>query len=339
MFWDEIVGHDDNLKMLQTMLHAGRLPHALLFAGPDGIGKMMVAKATAAALLCHGSPDTDPCGQCLSCRQVSRLASPNVTVVAPEGNSIKIEQIRALQHEAALVSSGWRICVIEQAERMTTQAANSLLKLLEEPPPQLIFILLASSPHLMLGTIISRCLLIRFLPLPHAILAKALIARGCATGPANVAARLSGGRMGAALELCQPEGLELRNQALMIFAKLPEGDLSLAWETSAALDKADNKHVQDLLSYFTILIRDTTLLASGQAQEMLFNADCLQQLLMAAAEWQPDQLFQAMAKIRAAGLALKGNANTRLTLEALIIELMDLVKEGRNVAYSRRCTL
>lgn len=339
MFWDEIVGHDENIKMLQTMLHAGRLPHALLFAGPDGIGKMMVAKATAATLLCQGAPDTAPCGHCLACRQISSLASPNVIVVAPEGNSIKIEQIRALQHEAGLVSSGWRICVIEQAERMTTQAANSLLKLLEEPPSQLIFILLASSPHLMLGTIISRCLLIRFLPLPHAILTDALIARGVAAGAAIVAARLSGGRMGAALELSQPEGLELRNQALMIFTKLPEGDLSLVWETAATLDKADNKRVQDLLNYFTILIRDTTLLASGQAKEMLFNSDCLQQLQMAAAEWQPDMLFRAMVKIRAAGQALKGNANTRLTLEALIIELMDLVREGRNVAYSRRCTL
>lgn len=328
MKWTDIIGHKGHVAMLRHMESSKRMPHAVLFTGPNGIGKAMVARVLAAALLCSHEGER-PCGSCSSCQQMSYGNHPDFLSVAPEGATIKIEQIRILQQEASLApySSQRRVCIIDGAELMTTQAANSLLKILEDPPGEIIFILIAANRQMLLTTIISRCMAISFQPLSDEVLAQALIEKGYASEQAEVAARLSGGRMGIALGVLAPEGFALRNQALEIMEDLLEARMEKVWKTAALLEKMERNEVLQIIRYVTYILRDILLLVTGQGRQLLFNIDVFQELSELADRWNEGQLVKAIKAVEAARRAFQANANTRLTSEALLIKIYDLARE------------
>ena len=160
--WDDILGHEQNKEFLARLLQPGNRPHALLFYGPEGIGKKQLALRFAKTFLCQ-KPDEHPCGRCESCRLINlaehSFAHPDFILVEQEapGKDLKIEQIKEMSRQAAFAPalSSHKVCVIDAADRMTVEAANSLLKLLEEPPPNWMFILVASRLERLLPTILS----------------------------------------------------------------------------------------------------------------------------------------------------------------------------------------
>ena len=156
MTFDQILGHERQKEILNRALANGRLAHAYLFSGPDGIGKRLVAMALARAIVCH---EQRGCGQCLACRKIDHQNHPDLHTLEPDGTSIKIEQIRSFQRELNLkpLESPRKICIIEQADTMTVGAANALLKTLEEPRGDTLLILLTAQPNRLLETIRSRC--------------------------------------------------------------------------------------------------------------------------------------------------------------------------------------
>lgn len=325
--------------MLRNMLSSGRMPHALLFVGPTGIGKMLVARTLAAAILCGGGR-AEPCGECPSCRLVAQGTHPDLIELAADGASLKIDQIRALQHEAALApyyGSG-RVFLVEEAERLTVQAANSLLKILEEPPAGSVFILTAASQHAMLPTVVSRCRVFTFRPLAPEALARLLAARGTDGARAAMAARLSGGRVGEALALLAEGGLALRDAALAVVAGLPAGGASLVWTQGAALDKLSASELTAFLRHLSQVLRDLLVIVSGR-EELALNSDAAGELRRAAAAWDARRLDEALRAVRDAGRALEGNANTRLTMEAMLIHLLEAAREGTRDADRRRNTV
>lgn len=328
MDWTDIVGHVDNIKMLRHMESHGHMPHAVLLSGPKGIGKFMVGSVLSAALLCQ-SPDSRPCGSCQSCLQMSYHTHPDFLEISPDGANIKIEQIRNLQHEVALAPyvSKCRVCVIDEAELMTVQAANSLLRILEEPVGDIIFILVCANRQMLLPTIISRCMAIRLQPLGDHLLAKALADKGFLPDQSEVAARLSRGRMGAALALLEPEGFALRDQAADIIRALLEGSMTVVWETATLLEKMERKDILQLFEYVAYLLRDILMIVTGQEQSFLFNIDLAEWLSGQSIRWSEDSLLQGMRAIQTARRALQANANARLTGEALLIKIYDLVRE------------
>lgn len=339
MRWDDIAGHGDKITMLRNMLAAGRVPHALLFAGPPGVGKMLTARTLAAALLCGGGRD-EPCGGCPSCRLIGQGAHPDLVILAADGTSLKIDQIRALQHEAALApyNGNGRVFLIEEAERLTAQAANSLLKILEEPPEGTVFILTAASQHAMLPTIVSRCRIFSFRPLAPDVLERLLQAQGAAPTAAAVAARVSGGRVGEALALLAEGGLARRDEAVALVAALPGGGAALVWTQGMALDKLAPADLAAFLRHLTQVLRDLLVIASGR-EDLAFNRDVLGTLRGLAAAWDAIRLDEALQAVREAGRALEGNANTRLTCEAMLIYLLDAAREGARRADRRRNTV
>lgn len=137
--WDDILGHEQNKEFLARLLQPGNRPHALLFYGPEGIGKKQLALRFAKTFLCQ-KPDEHPCGRCESCRLINlaehSFAHPDFILVEQEapGKDLKIEQIKEMSRQAAFAPalSSHKVCVIDAADRMTVEAANSLLKLLEE---------------------------------------------------------------------------------------------------------------------------------------------------------------------------------------------------------------
>ena len=165
MSFESIIGQDRAKQMLQNGLRNKQLSHAYIFNGPVGTGKQRMALALAQAIFCEQQSE-DACGHCLECRKTENQNHPDLHWVQPEGNTIKIEQIRELQRQFTFRASSaqTKVYVILQADRMTVQAANSLLKFLEEPQSTVVAILITDNGHAMLPTIQSRAQWITFKP-------------------------------------------------------------------------------------------------------------------------------------------------------------------------------
>ncbi|MBI3621473.1 MAG: DNA polymerase III subunit delta' [Nitrospirae bacterium] len=212
-----IIGHERAQQVLMAAVRTQRLAHAYLFTGPDGIGKRLVATRWAMAINCEAPPKTGfgGCGACRACTMALAGNHPDLIVIEPDGLFIKIEQIRAVQ--AALGLTAWsgsrKIILIDQADRLNQEAANCLLKTLEEPPAASLLILISASPDDLLPTLRSRCHPIRFSPLAPDALTPWLIGeqRWSAEDAALVGA-VAGGCIGRALAVDPSTLREERDQ-------------------------------------------------------------------------------------------------------------------------------
>lgn len=163
--WSEILGHKKQIDQLKKALATRKIPNAYLFCGLKGIGKSTAALVFAQALFCEKSPEA--CGVCVSCTKIKSRQHPDVFFVEAVKDRILIDQIRQLKQDLQFhpLEGSHKMVIIDDAETMTESAANSLLKILEEPPPQTFFILVSSLPHRLLPTIRSRCHQMPFSPL------------------------------------------------------------------------------------------------------------------------------------------------------------------------------
>ncbi len=188
--WDQVVGHAEEVGVLREAVDSNRVIHAWLFVGPPGVGKLHVARVFAAALNCPAGGD----GTCDSCRRVLRGVHPDVHLVVPEGDK-------------------------DEADRMTDPAANALLKVLEEPQPGVVFVLVARSIEALVSTIPSRARTLAFASLPPAAVADALAPQlGISVEQATWAAAASHGRLSRARSLLTDEAMRLRRAAVLDLA-------------------------------------------------------------------------------------------------------------------------
>jgi DNA polymerase-3 subunit delta' len=214
---------------------------------------------------------------------------------------------------------------------MTKEAANSLLKVLEEPPANVVFILVTSRWHMLLETIISRCYAFDFMPVSALELGEELKKQGYEEENALLAAKLSGGRVGRAIEILKPAGLKNRQQAVSIIFNLVKTDHSWVWEFGAALEKSERHEILGVFTYLEFLLRDLLLLVGGHEIELLLNIDLLAELTNMKMDWTIEGLLKACVLVKEASKAVEANANVRLTSEALLWSLIRLgeeIKEG-----------
>lgn len=279
----EIIGQQAALALLERMLDSGRVPHAMLFHGPESVGKATTARIFATALLCEQGT---ACGACGSCALVARDAHPDLLTVRrlpkPAGPAdelssfIVVEQIREVSRLAGLTPRAGtrRVFVIDPADRMHAESQNALLKTLEEPPGSAVLILVASRPHLLLPTVRSRSVGIAFAPVRTSELARRLAAGGMPAAEARARAALAGGRPGAALAV-ELEALRERRERLVALleslvderpaiAQLPAGAAALAGKDEATL--------LDSLEMLEGLLRDAARAGIG-GEHALLHAD------------------------------------------------------------------
>ncbi len=201
--WDELVGQRRVTDHLRTAVESGTVSHANLFIGPPGAGKKTAARALACALFC----DDGGCGACRTCTRVKKGLHPDVHVVQPEGAaSYMVEQIRQVIHDVHLkpVEADTKIYIVESAEMFNDGSANAFLKTLEEPPDNVVIILLAVSYDSVLPTIASRCRVVRFQRIPPATAQALLIERtGAQPDEARAALAATGGVMARAVEFLE----------------------------------------------------------------------------------------------------------------------------------------
>lgn len=252
--WNDIIGHSRQIATLRKALDGERIPNAWLFAGMRGIGKRLVAQTVAASICCDGrgqSPSAIvPCGSCNGCRKVISGLHPDVFVVEPEKQTVRIDQIRELTQKVQFhpLEARAKIAIIDHADAMTEAASNALLKVLEEPPPATHFILVTSSSHRLLSTIRSRCQRVAFLPLPVEGVAAFLQKReNVQPGDAARIAKLSQGSLGLALELSPEFVDEVLGRFEAIASKGSAADIISTSESWAA-DTAKCAIILDLIA-------------------------------------------------------------------------------------------
>jgi len=319
----DILGQDLAVNCLQRSLGRGRIGHAYLFAGPEGVGKEKTALALAQALNCPAS-SPDPCGTCSTCRRIAAGSYPDVQRVAPAGNSTKIDQIRALRQEAYYrpLEGRRKVYIITEAHKMTEQAANSFLRLLEEPPLYALFLLLTSQQAGLLPTIISRCQVVPFYPLSPALIRDKLQRElGLTRERAGVLAVLAGGSWEKARELASSdEAGSLRRQVLDLVSLLWDGDQAARWLEGGELEKA--QELPQVLEQLRLWFRDLLVLKLTGERELLFNQDQVALLAEREQGYSTRRLIAALEALREAQGLLAGNANTRLVLDVFLGRLL-----------------
>ena len=317
----QVVGHKWAVELLERSLANGRTAHAYLLLGLPQIGKTTLALNFAQVLNCLG--EGKPCGQCRSCLKIAHGNHPDVRVIEAVNGTIKIDQIRAMQREVVLSphEGRWKVYIIRQMERATTEAANCLLKTLEEPPDQVILVLTASDMDQLLPTIISRCQVLSLRPPSMPLVQKALEERwGVDPDRARLLARLSGGRLGWAVRAFEDEAILQKRERRFdeMIELMGQGRVErLRYAQHLSTSPDGLREVLDLwLSWW----RDVLLIEGGSSTEIA-NVDREATLRSQARGYSLTQVRDFIEALRTAVWQLEHNANTRLTLEVLMLNL------------------
>lgn len=337
----EIAGHDHLKALIARAALRGTLPPSLIFAGPSGVGKAMMALALAQLVNCLATvgadasgadaSGADACGECASCRRILRGVHADVLRIEPgDTGSIKIDQIREAIDRAAYrpFEGRRRVVIIDQAEQMVVNAQDALLKTLEEPPNASTFILVTDTPDTLLPTIRSRCQRLRFGRLSPADVADVLIHRHeYAEADAHAAASLSDGSVGKALEGGSEDFVDARRAALQLLETVADdppparrimGAMNLPGATKS---KADRDALGQSLRALASILRDLGALGAQADDRALANADLRPKLERLLRRFDSDRTLRAFAAVDRALNALDRNASPKIVADWLAFQI------------------
>ncbi len=324
MPWN-MIGQEWAAELLAQHVARGEMRHAYLFCGPPGVGRRTLALRFAKALNCTQPPQPgQPCGACRTCEQIERMQHADLSVVQvlEDASSIKVEQIRDLQHSLSLspYSARYRVALLLNFEQATQNAQNALLKTLEEAPERAILLVTAGSPENLLPTIVSRCEVMRLRPLSVEALQSAL-EKDQAVSPdqARLAAHLSGGRPGYALQYLRDSALqEHRKKWLDELVNLLNSRRLQRFQTAEVISKDKDKLRQVLLIWLSFW-RDLMLCCAG-SNAPLTNLDRESDLRAAAMQIDLATARERTSALEDALSGLDANLNPRLLTEVLLLD-------------------
>ena len=330
----QVYGQDHILRQIEQSLKQGRLAHAYLLAGPPHVGKMALALSLAQSLNCLGGPGA-PCGECVQCTRIAVGHHADVRVIGvgrgqengPSRTVIGIDDVKEALHRAHLkpYEGTFGVIIFDGAESMSEEAANALLKTLEEPPPQVVMLLLTANEGALLPTIRSRCRRLLLLPMPKEQMVEKLVAAHHADPQeAEQVARLSRGCLGWAISaLGDPGLLEQRRLELVRVQEACEPGLERRFGYAAdlaSLFSKDRESARQSLYLWLRWWRDLLLIKEG-AEEYVHNTDWLTQLRLQATGLTPAQIVDFVKCLLQTLEALDSNASARLALEVLMLSL------------------
>lgn len=316
--------------MLLQSLAEGKLSHAYVFSGATGTGKLRTALALARALFCLAQTSSEEghraCGHCAECRKIDNGNHPDLIRVAPDGASIKIDQIRELQRGFAYQAekNRPRMYIIQEAEKMTIQAANSLLKFLEEPGQGIIAVLLTDHAHALLPTIASRVQRVTFAPMSATEIAQELIANGTPEHLANPASQLAAG-LEAAEQIVQADSFaECRNVVIQLAKDClssPGKSLITAQQRVFKGDLSDQLEI--ILQLFGLLFKDI-IHVQARLNTALNFPDHADWLKKAALQVDANRWVRALEFVIEARKQLRAHVNPQLVLERLLVAVQEV---------------
>ena len=320
--WTAVRGHAEIIRRLRALVAAERLPHALLFCGMEGVGKRRTARVLARTLLCTGGGDA-PCGCCDACRTMAAGVHPDYFETAPEvrGKSaamIRTEAVRDILIAAsgAPVAGRRRIILIDGADAMNETAANRLLKTIEEPTGEVLFILVTSAYDAILPTIRSRAVRIAFGALPRAEIAAALAERGAEN--AETIAALADGSLGRAYAL-EAEGLALRDEVIVLLTQLRDLSIEEIWARAETIGARTHAERMAWIGFLQMALRDLLVLYEDGAASELYHIDRRAKLSALLTQLTRADLFALMEATRQLTRRFAANVNPALQMEAFLL--------------------
>jgi DNA polymerase III subunit delta' len=312
-------------KMLLNSYEKNRLAHAYLFEGEKGTPKLNLAIDFAKLLYCES--DLKPCNQCISCMRIEHRNHPNIILIEPDGNTLKKEQVLYLQKEYAKTNLeiGPKIYIIDQIDKMSVNASNSILKFIEEPMEDTYTILITDQVHQILPTIISRCQVLSFQPIDTKQLKEQLIEKGINREIASIGAALTND-LTHAIEICQDEAIQgvitLVNQIGSAMLKRDK-NLILICEKSSVDLYNNKKLIYYFLDILLLMLRDFNKVKMGNDNVILTaQHDLMKQYINVM---DSEQNAQDIKTVLRAKTRLNQNANTMLLLDHLLIKLNKVV--------------
>jgi len=322
--FSDIVGQDLIIKELKNNIKSGMLSHAYLFSGEEGVGKKLTALCFGQALNCENRTEEDSCQNCPSCRRAEKGRHEAIFCLKPEGNSFKIEQIRELQREISFSAAFpfHRVIIIEDVHLLTKEAGNALLKILEEPPQNVVFILLTTNLSVILPTIVSRCRQLKFKRIDPELIAQKLQKEVSLEKVDSLfLAYLSQGSFGKATEMAQKieEIFSLRDEAENLLINFWEKPLIDSFFKISELEQAGD--LEMILNLMELFCRDILIYRTGKIsilanREQLFR---LRNIKTSSAK-----IALTLREIQDIRMLLNYNVNRRLLLETFFFKVNDL---------------
>ena len=322
--FEEIRGNTPLVEQLRRSAASGRSSHAYLFLGGAGAGKRLIANTFAKALQCEG--EKRPCDSCKSCHAFNHGNHPDVIYFQPlkNGKTYTIEDVREQLLETVDLKPFQyekKIYIIEKADTLNIQSQNALLKTLEEPPAHAVFLLLAERAEAFLPTILSRVVVMKIRPLSAETIADYLMQAGHLAEESHILSAYAQGRIGQALELVEDEGFREMRQDILgkleALASMSEGEAYLL-----AKDLEGYKNDLRFLDIMELWYRDLLTAKSLREEGYLIQRDKKDAIFRAAKE-PAALLAKKAAAARTARMRLAQNANFRLTMEVMLMDLME----------------
>ena len=311
MYFEKIKGQNFAKKYLTNSIKSNMVSHAYMFEGPNGIGKNTMARELAAILL----------------EMENLFNSPDYIEIKPDGNSIKIAQIRKLQSDILVKPyKSYKIYVIDEAQKMTVEAQNALLKTLEEPPKYAIIILITDNKESLLDTIKSRCEIIKFTPIPMQEVASYLTMNGIDSKRASLLANFSRGSMKKAIELSESEEFHLMREEVQKYVEtFLNGNLIEIMDIQSSIEKYKDQitNVLDLLiNYF----RDIMMVKENVDNSMIINLDRLIFVKNMSNKTTYSQLSKIIDIIEETKNKLRSNCNFYISIQVMTLNIYEVIK-------------
>lgn len=329
MPFHDLIGHEGPKALLQAAVRHDRLAQAYLFHGEDAIGKRLAAVLLAQAIGCDSAAGAaDGCGHCRACSQIAARTHPDFVMIEPDREmahpQIKIEQIREMEQQIVYrpLISPRKVYVIDEADRLTAGAANALLKTLEEPAAQSLFVLVSSRPAALLATVRSRCQAVRFIPPARTQVEAALITRrNLPPADAHFLSMITQGCLGLALRADVAQIRKQQEEFAALTSARTLRSVSALLTAAEALHKADR--APEAFDWIARWVRDLLLVRVDADPDHLLNRDRLADLQRDARDARPELLLGLLDEIQAAERGAGRNLNLQLALEQVLLHLRD----------------
>lgn len=323
----DIIGHEDIISHLQSAIQQNKISHAYIFDGEEGAGKSLLARAFAQTLQCEKG-GVSPCGECRSCRQTISGSQPDIIYVSHENaNSIGVKDIREQvcgDIEIRPYNSPYKIYIIDEAEKMTDQAQNALLKTIEEPPAYGVILLLTTNSEAFLPTITSRCVTLKLRPVRDELIREYLMEQlRVPDYQADVCTAFARGNVGKARMLAMSEHFgELKDHAVHLVRHMNDMEL---WEITEAIRKvADYKaDINDYLDLLALWYRDVLLFKATRQVDGLVFSEEINYISLQAAKVSYEGLERIIEALEKAKVRLKANVDFDLTMELLLLTIKE----------------
>jgi len=324
--FEKIVGQEAVKNLLAQALRQRAYSHAYLFEGPSGLGKEAMAREFAAAIFC--SSENPPCHTCKSCHQVAAGTHPELRIIQPEDpekdTTVSVEVIRTMIKDIYLkpYHGDWKVYIIPQADIMTFQAQNALLKTLEEPPDHAVMILTSSKPQALLPTVLSRCQKADFRPVQRERIETWLQEfRGLPREQASALAAYAHGTPDRAVKMLDSESYRQHVQLFLTLTEvLSEGRLSPLLEAGEFLQR-DKNQTLEILSMWQEWIRDLQVISLGGEEDLLIHQDQIQRLKQQASLFSSRGYSQALTILEEAREDLINYGNLAFVSEMVLVNL------------------